>query len=103
MYKPSVEKIKKLIPFLPSRDVELGFKFLNARDFESLQSLVCSAIIKVKKGLLKEHPKEEYLQVDKEKLARLKMEVDSYYSLIDISDIDTEYEEFNNEFEDYYQ
>ena len=91
-----IQKIKDLILELPETDVPFGNKYLNTRDFESLQSLDDSAIIRVKKGLTKENPKEEYLKVDLEKLSKLKVEVDTYYSMIEVPTQDI-YEDFDNE------
>ena len=48
-----IQKIKDLILELPETDVPFGNKYLNTRDFESLQSLVDSAIIRVKRTLKK--------------------------------------------------
>lgn len=73
-----VERIGALLLSLPSSDVEIGKKFLAKRDFESLQLLVDSAIVRVKKGLAKENVKEEYLKVDLREMSRLKLEVDTY-------------------------
>lgn len=95
--------IKELIPALPEKDVALGNKFLEERDFESLKLLVDSAIIRVKKNLSRESPKEEYLKVDMGDLTKLKIEVDSYYSLLyptDIMEKDIYEEMDSDEFKD---
>ncbi len=100
-----IQIIEGLIPSLPERDIVLGHKFLKTRDFESLKMLVDSAIIKVKKGLMKENPKEEYLKVNMERLQTLKAEVDTYYSMLELPEQEEDdiYEEFNEEFnEEYY-
>lgn len=49
-----LEKIKKLIGFLPSKDEELAHSFVQRRKFEELQELVLSAVVKLdrKKGEL---------------------------------------------------
>lgn len=100
-----IQKIESLIPELPETDVPFGNKYLKNRDFESLQLLVDSAIVRVRKGLTKENPKEEYLKVDLEKLSELKVEVDTYYSMMEIpaqedEDVYEDYddEEFNEDF-----
>ena len=42
---------------LPERDIPLGFKFLNERDFDSLFELTSSAIVKIKNGLVSSNQK----------------------------------------------
>lgn len=80
LHKKHIYNIKKLMPALPESDRSLGLKFLEERNIESLKMLVDSAIIRTKKGLLKENPKEEYLNVDFENLYKLQSIVDDYYS-----------------------
>ena len=98
-----IDRIKALIPSLPEGDVKLAHKFLNSRDFESLQLLVDSSLVRVKKGLSKENPKEEYLKADLEEMRRLKSEIDTYCEALELPEQE-EYEDFNSgEFnEDYY-
>lgn len=74
----TLDNIKKFINYLPSKDVQIGFKFLEIRDFENLKDLVDSAIIRTKKNIKSEFPKQEYLNVDLERLNILKAEVDVY-------------------------
>ena len=74
----TLKNIKKFINYLPSKDVQIGFKFLEIRDFENLKDLVDSAIIRTKKNLRSEFPKQEYINVDLEYLNILKSEVDIY-------------------------
>ncbi len=86
----AVDRIKKLIPELPKKDIALGYKFLKARDFESLQALVDSAIYKVRKDRKKETPKEEYLNINLSNLDKLKSEVDIYYFNLELPILDSE-------------
>lgn len=76
----SIERIKSLIPSLPKKDVDLGYKFLEKRDFESLSDLVSSAVYKVKKNLRTSNPKEEYVNLGMDSLEKLQYEVQDYYS-----------------------
>jgi len=98
-----VERIGALLPSLPSSDVEIGKKFLAKRDFESLQLLVDSAIVRMKNGLAKENVKEEYLKVDLREISRLKSEVDTYCMALELPEQE-EYEDFSSEEynQDYY-
>ena len=50
MESPQVQKIRKLIPSLPEKDIPIGNKLLEARDWEELQNLVSSAIVKIEKA-----------------------------------------------------
>jgi len=83
MSKP-VERIQALIGSLPERDIPLGHKFLNERDFDSLKELIDSAIYKVRRSLKSDNPREEYLKVSLEDLSRLKSEVDIYIVQLEI-------------------
>ena len=89
-----IDKIKLLIPKLPSLDVKIGNKFLQERDFSELQLLVDSAIIKVKHNISSSSPKEEYKNIDLESLETLSMLVSSYRDQL-IEDISN-----STEFED---
>lgn len=83
-----LNNIRSLIPYLPSKDVAYGNKFLNIRDFESLKDLVDSAIIRTKKNLKSEQPKEEYIKVNLEKLSSLQAEVNIYLLQLQIPEED---------------
>ena len=91
-----IDRIKALIPSLPEGDARLAHKFLNSRDFESLQLLVDSSLVRVKRGLSKENPKEEYLKADLEEMRRLKSEIDTYCEALELPEQE-EYEDFSSE------
>ena len=91
-----IDRIKALIPSLPEGDARLAHKFLNSRDFESLQLLVDSSLVRVKKGLSKESPKEEYLKADLGEMRKLKSEVDTYCETLELPEQE-EYEDFSSE------
>mgnify|MGYP005746331007 CR=1 FL=1 len=99
-----VDIIKALIPSLPKGDAKLAHKFLNSRDFESLQLLVDSSLVRVKKGLSRENPKEEYLRADLGEMGKLKSEIDTYCEALELPEREGEYEDFNSEEynQDYY-
>lgn len=90
-----VERIRYLTKFLPKDDVNLANDFINSRDFESLQEIVDSAIIKVKRNLSSNNPKEKYINLDIDELTKLKAEVDVYVERLQLPC----YQE--DEFEDY--
>lgn len=93
-----VKRMKVLLLSLPKSDIVIAQKYLNNRDFESLQLLVNSAIVRVKKGLSKEVVKEEYLNADLKKMNNLKLEVDAYCDALDI----TRQEDFDSLYNDSY-
>ena len=98
-----IDRIKALIPSLPEGDAKLAHKFLNSRNFESLQLLVDSSLVRVKKGLSKENPKEGYLKADLGEMRKLKSEVDTYCEALELPEQDG-YEDFSSEEynQDYY-
>lgn len=98
-----IDRIKALIPSLPGGDVKLAHRYLNSRDFESLQLLVDSSLVRVKKGLSKESPKEEYLKAGLGEMRKLKSEVDTYCEALELPEQE-EYEDFSSEEynQDYY-
>ena len=83
-----VERMRALMNSLPEKDIPLGYKFLNKRDFDSLKELVDSAIYKVKKSQKSDNPKEEYKKVNLEDLDVLKSEVDMYIIQLEIPEDD---------------
>lgn len=95
-----IDRIKALIPSLPEGDIKFAYKFLNNRDFESLQLLVDSSLIRVKNGLNKENPREEYLKADLEEMRKLKLEIDTYCEALGLpeQEDEDEYENFNEEY-----
>ncbi len=50
MESPQVQNIRKLITSLPEKDIPIGNKLLEVRDWEELQNLVSSAIKRVEKA-----------------------------------------------------
>lgn len=93
-----VDIIKVMISSLPEKDIPLGHKFLDIRDFDSLKELVDSAIYKVKKSQRSENPKEKYANINLEDLSRLKSEVDNYIELL--GDSDDSYSELEYELDE---
>lgn len=91
-----IDRIEALVSSLPEGDAKLAHEFLNSRDFESLQLLVDSSLVRVKKGLSKESPKEEYLKADLGEMRKLKSEVDTYCEALELPEQE-EYEDFSSE------
>ena len=91
-----VKRMKALMCSLPERDIPLGHKFLNERNFDSLKELVDSALYKVRRSLKSDNPKEEYLKVNFEDLNRLKSEVDMYIVQWEIPEDDMYNEDFDD-------
>ena len=91
-----IDKIKNLIKCLPSKDINIGEKFYNNRDFQSLQELIDSAIYKIEKNNEKETPNPQLLNLDMESLVLLKTEVDNIVIQLSMEDN----EENNKEIDD---
>ena len=87
----TLTNIVKLLPSLPVKDIKLGEIFLVKRDFESLKALVDSALIKVKRNLRTETPREDYLKIDLDTLNMLKAEVDIYVMQLGFIDTSSDY------------
>ena len=103
MGKTSTDIMKELIPSLPEKDIELGFKFLEKRDFESLHDLVKSAIVKVRRSQSSAKPREEYKNIDLDSLMELNGEIGFYRSILEYpSDISEDFidEDINSEYEE---
>ena len=98
------ERIVKLVPQLPVKDIPIAERLIKGRDFCSLKELIDSAIYKVKKSQKSLEPKEEYKNIDLEELSRLKSEVDSYLVLLgeDIEPSEDDETDFAQEVEDIY-
>ena len=98
------ERIVKLVPQLPAKDIPIAERLIRDRDFCNLKKLIDSAIYKVKKSQRSLEPKEEYKNIDLEELSRLKSEVDSYLVLLgeDIEPSEDDETDFIQEVEDIY-
>lgn len=98
--KNILSRIKDLIHSLPKKDVPIGIKFIEERNFEALKELVDSSLYKAYKNLQGNNPKEEYILLNRDDLNSLKYEVDTYISLIDGLDsesFDNDIYEYNGE------
>lgn len=98
-----IDRIEALVSSLPEGDARLAHEFLNNRDFGSLQLLIDSSLVRVKKGRSKENPKEEYLKADLGEMRKLKLEVDTYCEALELPKQEG-YEDFSSEEynQDYY-
>lgn len=84
-----LDKIKQGIEYLPEKDISIARQLLEERDFEELIFLVESSLYKINDNINSSHPKEEYLDIDLEKLEYLLDNLNDYYSEItDNSSVD---------------
>lgn len=90
----AIERMRSLINSLPESDIQLGESFISQREFESLQELVDSAIIRINRNIRGPNPKEEYSKVDLWELKKLKAEVDVYVAQLQLPSEEEEYEEY---------
>lgn len=77
-----LDNIKVLIPELPNKDADLGMEFLNKRDFESLKSLVSSAIVRIRRSKYKHLDVNKYDNINIEELYKLKSLIETYMAQI---------------------
>ena len=91
-----IETIRRLIVYLPKRDIQLGYKFLNRRDFDSLKELIDSAIYKVEKNLASENPKDEYIKLDLDMMNELQQEVYLYAINLELPDNEDDYNNYDD-------
>jgi hypothetical protein len=80
----TLEEIKQLLHNLPSKDIRVANNFIEQKDFLSLRDLVDSAEFKVRKNLTGINPKEEYLQINIQKLRELQYRVQEYTKQFDV-------------------
>ncbi len=85
-----------MIVYLPKRDIQLGYKFLNRRDFDSLKELIDSAIYKVEKNLASENPKDEYINLDLDMMNELQQEVYLYAINLELPDNEDDYNNYDD-------
>lgn len=78
MENSELNTIRKLVPELPEKDIPIASKYLEKRDFESLQDLVDSAIVRIKKDKRKESPRYAHIKLDS--LERLSVLISDYMS-----------------------
>lgn len=69
MENPLIQRLRKLIPKLPEKDIPIGNRLLEKRDWEELYNLVSSAITRVEKARAKQS--ERYKDVDLDSLYEL--------------------------------
>ena len=91
-----IETIRRLIVYLPKRDIQLGYKFLNRRDFDSLKELIDYAIYKVEKNLASENPKDEYINLDLDMMNELQQEVYLYAINLELPDNEDDYNNYDD-------
>ena len=92
---PTYQRIKDNLKCLPPKDFDLCVEFLKKRDFEKLQEIVESCLIMKKRDDYKDTHKEKWINVNREKLEQLTLDVREYISYLDFPDY------FNN-YDDYY-
>ena len=93
-----VERIRRLAQYLPKGDIALAHTFIDSRDFESLQELVDSAVVKTKRNISSDNPKEEYLGLDVDEMEKLKTEVDDYADQLQLPEQDDGFDDYEEEY-----
>ena len=76
------QRIQQNLQCLPPRDAELCNQFLKNRQFENLREIVESCLIMKKRDDYKDIHKEKWLNVDRDKLEQLVLDVIEYSSYL---------------------
>ena len=97
MKTPPLETIKSLVPSLTAKDQKIAERLILLRDYEGLKELVDSAIIRAKKSLNSDSPKEEYLQLDLEQMSELQIAVNNYLKYFDFGDDNEDEDSFGDD------
>lgn len=88
-YKNPLNRIKELVPVLPSKDAEIVRKYLDKRDFQSVLEIVESDLYKADKSMNKlDDMPDDYTTA----LTELRGELLTYMSYLDIPDNSDEYD-----------
>lgn len=85
-----LKRMEQLIPSLPPKDATLALKFLKERNFQGILELVESDIYKAHKNNNASDGKD----VDEESWMKLKYELTSYMSYLDLPDNYDDFEEY---------
>lgn len=80
----TLEEIKQLLHNLPIKDIRVANNLIEQKDFLSLRDLVDSAEFKIRRNLTCVNPKEEYLQINIQKLRELQYRVQEYTKQFDV-------------------
>lgn len=72
------EQMLTLVSMLPLPDRDIAIELIEKRDFDTLQELVSSAIIRTEKNLNSDSPKEVYLNANITGMNSLLSIIDSY-------------------------
>lgn len=73
MESVQIQRLRKLIPSLPEKDIPIGNKLLEQRDWRELHNFVSSAIVKIEKSNSKDESK--YANIDLASLYTLQSEI----------------------------
>ena len=87
------QRIKDNLECLPPKDKILCDQFLEKRDFEKLQEIVESCLIMKKRDDYKDTHKEKWINVDRDRLEQLTLDVREYTSYLDFPDYFNNYED----------
>lgn len=93
----SVKEIENLISILPKKDIPIALNFVKNRDFESLQELVNSDVIKFEKHVSKLTPesKEYFVAISTlDNCINLKTCVDEYLAQFQLDALDESDDDF---------
>lgn len=76
------QEIQTGIQYLPIKDKILAEKYLQQRNFEFLQELVDSCLIKIRKNKHSKNKKEEYKNIHRDAIEKLSLNIIEYSSYL---------------------
>lgn len=79
-----LQQIRKLIPNLPEKDIVIANRYLANRNFDALQDLVDSLIMRIKSSRRKKMNQEKYADMDMSALQNLSVLIMDYNSNLSI-------------------
>lgn len=94
-----LQKIKKLIPYLPTGDIPFAQKFLEKKDYESLKELTWSSLQRLENAYRRGNVPSKYIGVDIDKVRELAVECDEYFYLLYPEELEVE-EDFSDDVEE---
>ena len=92
-----LQRIKRLIPALPIKDIAFADKFFANKDWEALKDLTWSALQRVEAAFSRETVPSKYANIDLDKLRELALECNDYYYLIYPEEEEIEEDDFEEE------
>lgn len=73
METPQIQKLRQLVPKLPNKEIPACYKYLDERDFTSMEQIVNTVIHRIEKD--REKQEQKYADIDLDSLYILQAEL----------------------------